>query len=80
MLLSGRLVSLGLKCRGIAHTRCFLSRAPDFTALAQSDGRSRASEPVSDFNVKEPQCNRDQRCQSDIDQGLALVPVGARCG
>ncbi|BEP55616.1 hypothetical protein GmRootV118_28600 [Variovorax sp. V118] len=26
------------------------------------------------------QCNRDQQCQSNIDQGLELVPVGASCG
>lgn len=26
------------------------------------------------------QCNRDQQCQSNIDQGLELVQVGASCG
>lgn len=26
------------------------------------------------------QCNRDQRCQSNIDQGLKLVPLEASCG
>ena len=30
--------------------------------------------------VCQRQCNRDQQCQSNIDQGLELVPVGASCG
>jgi len=26
------------------------------------------------------QCNRDQQCQSNIDQGLELAPIGTNCG